>query len=193
MVLVFAAACSTSAPPERAVYLLRAQASPDLAPADPDAMVGLGHVVVAPYLDRAGLVVAVGENEVREAQNHIWAEPLDRGIQIYLVARISALVGRELNSGFSAEGSWRYRIDVKLDEFHGALDGNVKISGRWALVDRKERRTLAGARFTRNVPQQGEGYSGLVATQLALLDTFAGVIADALRDLPVSPPTDASR
>jgi uncharacterized lipoprotein YmbA len=187
-VALVAVACSTSAPPERAAYLLRAQASPDLAPADPDAMVGLTQVMIAPYLDRAGLVVAVGANQVREAQHHVWAEPLDRGIQTYLVARISALVGRELNTGFGAESTWRYRIDVKLDEFHGAVDGNVKIAGRWALVDRKERRALAGSRFTRSLPQHGKGYSGLVATQAALLDKLAQVIADALGDLPPSPP-----
>jgi len=189
---LLAAACSTTAPPERATYLLRAKESPDLAPADPDALVGLAPVIVAPYLDQAGLVVEVGEYQIREAQNHVWAEPLDRGIETYLVARISALLGRELNSGFAGEGAWRYRVDVKIEEFHGALDGNVKISGRWALVDRQERRALAGARVTRSMPQQGEGYPGLVATQAALLDNLAQAIADALRGLGVGAPSDAT-
>ena len=70
VLVLFTLAGCASAPPERSYYLLRAEVSNDLAAAPPDSAAGLGLVQVAAYLDRAGVVVEVGENQVREARFH---------------------------------------------------------------------------------------------------------------------------
>ena len=101
------AACAGRPPPERAYYLLRAEVPENLSPLDPDALVGVARVVLADYLDRAGVVVQVGENQVREARYHLWAEPLEKSVRMYLHARISTLVGRTLNSGIESQDLWR--------------------------------------------------------------------------------------
>lgn len=179
LALALLLASCASTPPERAYYLLRADV-PELAAADPASLVGIGRVSVAPYLDRAGIMVQVDENRVREARYHLWAEPLDDGIWYYLRDRISSELGRPLNTETDAD-SWRYRVDVSIEEFHGTLNGEAHLSARWSLRDVDSDEAIATRRFSQTMTQRRDGYPGLVDTQIALLDKLAQAIAQALR------------
>ena len=183
VLVLFTLAGCASAPPERSYYLLRAEVSNDLAAAPPDSAAGLGLVQVAAYLDRAGVVVEVGENQVREARFHLWAEPLDRGIRIYLSDRIAAQLGYRLETGPGSVGPIRYRIDVSVEEFHGSLDGETKLVARWSVRDLEDDSLTLSRRFSKKSRQSGDGYASLVQSQLALLDDFAIEIAQGLTDL----------
>ena len=183
LALVLGLAACASAPPERFYYLLRAQIDGDLAPADPKRLAGIGPVRIAPYLNQAGVMVQVEENRIREARYHLWAEPLDRSIRYYLEDRVASLLGRQLNPGPGATDSWRYRIDVSVEEFHGTMNGEVRLVARWSLVDLKRDSVLETQRFARKLDQMGDGYPGLVTTQIALLDELSAKLADALRQV----------
>ena len=87
-------ACGGSAP-ARTQYLLRSQATEGTVRVDTPARVGLGRVVVAPYLDQAGVVMETAPNEVTPARHHSWAEPLDEGALVFLRAEISAALGED--------------------------------------------------------------------------------------------------
>ena len=185
-ILVFAlclVGCAAGPLPERSYYLLRADPPQDLAPAPQEDAAGLGHVTIAAYLDRAGIVVQVGEHQVREARHHLWAEPLDRGVRSYLSDRIALRLGHALASESEDAGPVRYRIDVGLEQFHGSLNGETRLVARWSLRDLADDSLLQSQRFARTRPQSGDGYANLVKAQIALLDDLAEVIAEALRGI----------
>jgi uncharacterized lipoprotein YmbA len=173
------AACAT-APPERSYYLLRAEVPGDLAPAENGALLGVGTVSIAPYLDRSGVIVQVGDHRVREARYHLWAEPLDRGIRAYLSDRIAASLGRTLNNGPNGVDRWDYRLDVSIEEFHGTLNGEARLVAQWSLIDTARDKLVASQRLVRTKAQTVDGYSGLVEAHAALLDELATEIVTAL-------------
>ncbi len=181
LVLVLFLIGCVSTPTERSYYLLRAEVPGDLAPADPDALLGIGRSSIAQYLNRAGIVVQVGERQVREARYHLWAEPLDRGIRHYLSHRVSAVLGRSLNTGPGTEDTWRYRIDVSVEEFHGTLNGEARLVAYWSLRNPMNGAVIEAGYFRRTRRQTGDGYPALVDAQIALLDELAESIVQALR------------
>ena len=170
-----------STPTERSYYLLRAEVPADLAPADPDALLGIARPSIAQYLNRTGIVVQVGEHQVREARYHLWAEPLDRGIRYYLSHRVSALLGRSLNTGPGTEDTWRYRIDVSVEEFHGTLNGEARLVANWSLRNLMNGAVIEAQYLRRTRQQTGDGYPALVDAQIALLEELAESIVQALR------------
>ncbi len=175
------AACATAPPPEHSYYLLRAEVPADLASAEGSALLGIGTVSIAPYLDRSGIVVQVADHRVREARYHLWAEPLDRGIRTYLSDRVAALLGRALNNGSNRVDQWAYRLDVSIEEFHGTLNGEARLVAQWSLIDTAREKLIASQRLVRTKPQTVDGYPGLIEVQTALLDELATEIATALR------------
>ena len=162
LVLAFCLVGCASAPPEQAYYLLRVEPPPELRSADP-LPIGLGRISLPPYLDRAGLVVQTDEHSVREARYHLWAEPLDEGAWFYLRDRISSELGRALHPGPDLGNSVRYSVDIRINEFHGTLDGRARLVARWSVRDleqglrRRESTLLAGeASGGRRVSRSGE-------------------------------------
>ena len=76
--------CS-SPTPEPNLYLMRGEAVESSGRVDASARVGLGRLVVAPYLLASrGIVVEVAPGEVRAARQHQWAETLDAGLRWFL-------------------------------------------------------------------------------------------------------------
>ncbi len=173
--------CAGDPPPESAHYLLRAETPTGLAPVPADQAAGFGRVSVAPYLERPGLILATGDHQVREASFHLWAEPLSHGIRLYLRDRVASRLGRELDAGPGTERTWRFRIDVAVEELHGTLDGRVRAAARWSLSDRDASAVVASGRYVRTGSQAGSGYPAMVEAQERLLDGLADEIADALR------------
>ena len=184
LVLVLCLAGCASTPPEQAHYLLRVEPPPDLRAADP-LPVGLGRISIPPYLDRAGLVVQTDEHSVREARYHLWAEPPDVGAWFYLRDRISSELGRALHPGPNLGNSVRYRVDIRINEFHGTLDGQARLVARWSVRDLEQDSVVESQRFSQARRQAGDGYPGLVNTEIELLGELAGTIAQTLRTLEI--------
>ena len=186
LALGFALGCGGKVPPERAYYLLRG-APNEFSAVDGGLEIGLGNVRVAPYLDRAGLIVEVGANEVREARFHLWAEPLQRGIHYYLEDRIAAELGRQLAPAPAAKNGWLYRVDVRVREFHGDLEGEVRLVASFSLIGVESGEVLVEEQVSFAERRPIEGYPGLVQAQMSLLDRLAASIAAALRGASVLP------
>ena len=182
-VLAGAALAGCANPPERAYYLLRAEVPAALAAPDPARLVGVAPVAVADYLDRSGIVVQVEPNRVREARYHLWAEPLTASIRSYLHDRLAADLGRSLGGGPGTASTWRYRIDVGVEVFHGTLGGVARLVALWSLRDLAEDRVVETRRFSRTRRQTADGYAGLVEAQIALLDELSRDIVRALREV----------
>lgn len=177
--------CTTSgsAVEEPSFYLLRADARvPDEAQPAP-VSIGIGRVSIADYLAQAGIVVATGGDRVRPAHLHLWAEPLDSAIRLFLRDAISAEAGYLISADTARRRSWDYRLDIRIDEWHGSLAGDVRIRAAWIVIDMTNDHEVASHRFERSAMLTDDGYEALVTTQKRLLTGLAGAIAASLVDL----------
>ena len=182
LLVLWVAAC-VSAPPERTQYLLRydtAPAVPAASPASGKLKVGLGPVSVAAYLTQPGLALETAPNQLHSAQNHLWAEPLAKGLTLYLRAAIAARLGEEvgLQTG-SAPGSMQ-RVDVFVEQLHGTMSGNAVLVASFQIRSGEDAAPQE-FRFARSVPLESEGYDALVDAEMQLADQLAAAIAAALR------------
>jgi len=176
--LAIAALACANAPVERSHYLLRATHAPEGA-VESEAKVGLRRVEVADYLAQPGLVVQVGRDEVRAAKNHLWAEPLARGVRVYLRSALADALGEPVAVGRIAKEAGSVVIDVAIEEFHGRLDDGGATLVASYQISVQEQVTRYRYAATASLPE--DGYSGLVAAEKELLTEFAAAIADSVR------------
>jgi uncharacterized lipoprotein YmbA len=164
-------------------YLLRADVElpqgEQLAPLD----IGIARVGLAGYLGQAGVVLATDDGTVRAARQHIWAEPLDQAIRVYLRDAVSAELGYPISADTARRLSWDYRVDVRIDQLHGSLDGEVTLVALWSVMEANSQQELGNYRFESVQPQPETGYDSTVATQKLLLSDLAAEIAASLEQL----------
>ena len=98
-------ACAASTPATRE-YLLRDATTAVAAPAGA-AEVTLDSVRMAPYLDRAGIVVEVAPLQIVEARYERWAEPL--GLALRGLGRL------QYRTGFDPAAT-TYRVDLAREQ-----------------------------------------------------------------------------
>ncbi|MGI9330754.1 MAG: PqiC family protein [Gammaproteobacteria bacterium] len=171
-------ACSGgSKVPEPTYYLLRADSGLQSGAQTVPVSIGLGRVSIADYLAQDGIVVATGDGQIRPARQHLWAEPLDNSVRLYLRDAVATQLGQSISADMADRQSWQYRIDVRIDEWHGALTGEAQIVAEWTLLDVPAGKTLSKRRFTRSGALAADGYDALVAEQTQLLNALAADIA----------------
>jgi uncharacterized lipoprotein YmbA len=178
------AGCSGNSPkPDPHVYLLRAQRGLPDGRQEPPVEIGINRVSVASYLAQQGIVVATTGDQIHAGRQHLWAEPLDSAIRLFLQDAISAALGYPISADAARRPSWDYRVDVRIDEWHGALTGDVRIQASWAVFDGAKQQARAEYRFEQTAAMRSDGYDALVAVQKDLLTALADAIADSLRGL----------
>ena len=175
-------ACA-GAPPPRTHYLLRADAPDETVRVKASLPVALGQIAIAAYLDQPGLVVETEAHQVRPASYHHWAEPLDQGLRRLLRAEISNALGEEVSATTAPPGEWDYVVDVRIDQLHGTLSGDARLTGGWRLLPRNAEGEVAVYRFARSAPLPRKGYAGLVEAEIGLVRQLAVAIADSLREV----------
>ena len=181
LILTLVTAGCASSPPESKYFLLRTDIKTISPSAENAPAIGWGRVSVASYLDRAGIVVQVADNQVREAQYHLWAEPLNRGIWHYVGAQTSNELGYSLSVNEAQKSQWDSRVDLRVDEFHGTLDGRAHLVASWSVTDLKGQGKVKRYEFSQTQVQVSDGYASLVDAQIKLLDQLAKAIASSLR------------
>lgn len=185
LLLLFAVACA-SAPPPKAEYLLRYDTSFPSEPTPSEPRVGLRGVSVAAYLNQPGLVVENAESEMRRAQSHLWAEPLDEGMILFLRAATASMLGEEVGMVMRSVPQWEQTVDVFVEQFHGTMSGKaVLVASFWITPG-------VGAApsefyFARSLPLESEGYAGLVHAERLLVEELAAAIAEALAQAMSAP------
>ncbi len=167
-------ACA-SQPPSPTYYLLRPAADLDSAQLQPSTRYTLGEVSIAPYINQPGLLLETGEGRVRPAALHLWAEPIEAGIRTYLLQEISRLYGRDLLPG----GTGDQRINLRIDQLHGTLEGDARLVAYWWLDG--DDGAMGARRFARSQPLAANGYNALASAERDLLGQLAADIAAALQ------------
>lgn len=135
VVLLGLTACGSN-PVEDSYYSLVLAADDVTAPANSEGMTS--HLIVGPvqlpeYLERRGIALQIGANQIQTANHHLWAEPLEEAISKVLVRDIAALasgVTVDRDAGrWSDSGDCRLRIE--FDKFHATDRSRVVSSGRY--------------------------------------------------------------
>jgi uncharacterized lipoprotein YmbA len=174
--------CSTQMS-EPAYYLMRGEVPETNARMDGRIRVGIGRLLVAPYLlSSQGIVVEAAPGEVRAAHLHQWAEPLDAGLRWYLSAEIAKELGDQVGGGLTDHGNWDYTIDVYVARFHGTMSGDAVLDATYVIRAKAGSEEQREYRFSKSQPQSDEGYAALVAAEQSLIKELAASIAQALQE-----------
>ena len=180
--LLAVAGCA-SAPPPITSYLLRGDPVEGQGPINARIRVGLGRIVVAPYLlDSLGIMIETAPGEVRPASDHRWAEPLDAGLRWFMRQQIASELAFEVGGGLTDTQDWDYRIDVFVARMHATMDGNAILEAAFVVRSMKRGGELGEYRFSKSVPLPQEGYVGVVEAQRGLAKELAALIAGVLRE-----------
>jgi len=185
-VVVFVAllvACSSPAPAPSS-YLLRGEASEGSGSLDGSTRVGLGRLVVAPYLlSNQGIVVESAPGVVQAARQHRWAEPLDAGLRWFLRAEIAKGLGDDVGAGLISRQDWDYTIDIYIAQFHGTMSGTAILEATYLIRPTADSVEVREYAFSKSQPQSDEGYAALVAVEQRLAAELGASIAGSLREL----------
>jgi uncharacterized lipoprotein YmbA len=179
IVLLFTSGCSSSVPILQQ-YLLRTDAPVQYAAEQSGDVIGLGALVVAPYIDGLGLVLETRAGEVRAARDHRWAEPLRESLRTYMAREISQGAGQLVRANNSGEIDWQRRIDLHIDELHGTAAGEARLVAYWTIFDTDQRRVISGNGFIETKALATDGYAALVQAEKNLLSQLAVAIAATL-------------
>ncbi len=171
--------CSSSTPTLNQ-YLLRSDTSSQFAVEKQTNVIGLGAVVVAPYIDGLGLVLETDAGEVRPARDHQWAEPLRDSLRVFIAQEMSAKAGQIIRSNNSGERDWQRRIDLRIDQLHGAANGEARLVAYWVVIDTDERTVISENGFSETKALGADGYGALVVAEKALLKNLAIAMAATL-------------
>ncbi|MBW2315926.1 MAG: membrane integrity-associated transporter subunit PqiC [Deltaproteobacteria bacterium] len=172
-------ACGGTAP-ERTAYLLRAEQSERTASLAGSPRVGLSRVIVAPYLDQAGVVVEGAAREVQVARNHTWAEPLATGVRLLLRAELAQALGEDVGLDRHDQAHWQHDVKVFVEQLHGTMSGRAILVADVRIETRGEPGGVAEHRFVHSQPLAREGYAALVDAEAALVRELAQAIASAI-------------
>jgi uncharacterized lipoprotein YmbA len=178
LVLLGLTACGSN-PVDDNYYSLVLAADDVSAPAaneDAKAHLVVGPVELPEYLDRQGIAMQIGANQVQTANHHLWAEPLEEAISKVLVRDIASLA-----NGLTVDrdaGRWTdtsdCRLRIEFDKFHATDRARVVSSGRYWLssADSEVRQEFDVAETI-----SADGYAYAVAALRRSLDTLARQIA----------------
>lgn len=185
------AACATQ---PTTFYTLSTGSEPRTAPGAVEGQrIGLGPVVLPPYLDRPEIVTREGPNQVRLAEFHRWAEPLEpllvRTISGELYALLDAADVIPLPQRRDAPLDRVVEIDiVRLDADQA---GQVALDARWWVYDGGGEKLLQSGRS--QIAEAGApppDYDAIVAAMSRAVAAVSRDIATAIRgDAPVPEPS----
>ena len=181
IVLLGLTACG-STPVEDRYYSLVLAADDVTAPVrfdDATAHLIVGPVELPEYLDRRGIAMQIGANQIQTANHHYWAEPLDEAISKVLVRDIANLA-----NGLTVDrdaGRWTgtgdCRLRIEFDKFHATDRSRVVSSGRY-WISSSDPEVKQEFDVTERI--SADGHSSAVAALRRSLGTLAAQITESI-------------
>jgi uncharacterized lipoprotein YmbA len=192
VLLLLAAGCSSS--PQQANYYLlsNAAAESSVAAAQPSVTITLSRLTLASYLNQTALAFLQGSHQLVFANQHLWAERLQDGVQRVLVEDFNRLGAQRLVLADEPTSSRSdYQLQLQIDQFLPSDAGEVALSGQYWLL--QGGKLQARHSFDLRAPLQEDGYRHSVAVQRQLLGQLAAVLSGAVLQLAGDPDTAAQR
>ena len=147
-----------------------------------DAIIGIGPIKLADYLDQSKLVTRSGDNRLVKAEFDLWAGALKDNLINVLAENIGLLLPTERVYIYP----WRlsepmdYQIILDVVRFDGDLGKDAWLVARWSIVGGKDKELLAVNRSSIRVPVTGSGYDALVTAQSRALARLSHEIVEAI-------------
>ncbi|WP_187290966.1 membrane integrity-associated transporter subunit PqiC [Candidatus Arsenophonus nilaparvatae] len=107
-----------------------------------------------------GITYQTSDVNYVNANNHLWASPLEQQLMQNLVNQLSIMLPNRLVSAQPLENR-PDSLNVFLTAFHGRYDGKVIIQGNWIY---KSDKVIIKRDFSLLLDQDENGYSALVRT-----------------------------
>jgi uncharacterized lipoprotein YmbA len=145
------------------------------------ALVVVGPVDLAEYLDQPSLVMQQGGHTFHVAQYHVWAEDLSRALTRALVHDLDQQASPyrfEDRADQHSETAAR-QIRLRIDQFHPTDQNQVVLAGQYWIYQKKQ--LLARRSFALQGDLQENGYPHAVARMRQIVRQLAAQLADALR------------
>lgn len=190
LLLTGLAGCGTSQPTK--YYLLSTDTSETARAAVADELtIGVGPVILPPYLDRREIVTRTSSNELHVAINHQWGEALLENVSRVVREDLSRRLGTDRIVRLPLKRSLRkalvfdYQVTIAVDEFEKTPDGSVVLAARWGVLDSDRHELLLRRSEYSRIPA-AEGYAAQAAAQSAVLSRLTEEITTAILELEQS-------
>lgn len=125
-------------------------------------------IALSDYLQSSNIVLQVSDHELFFSANHLWAEPLQVGIEKVLVNRLS------ITQALSDEPA--LLLDVNIDYFHIVDRDAVILSGSY-VVENQAGDKLVRERFALRQALNNSGYEYAVSVMSSVLGILSQEIA----------------
>lgn len=161
LVLIIASLVACSSPPPVSYYqlsVLQPQSYSSAEQAESEYSLRLQPVMVANYLNGAGLVMQRSDVELIIANRHLWADALDQQMYRLLAEQLQArLPGVQLSAINAAPDM---QLQLNIDRFHAQDNGVTVISGYYTL---RIKNKLVTKTFSYQQPLREDGYPAMVS------------------------------
>ena len=145
------------------------------------AVIGIGPVVIPPYLDRPQMVTRVSAQELVADDFNQWAEPLKATIARVLGENMMPLIGGARIRLYPWTGSTDigYRITVNVFRFDADASGKVVLMAGWRIFGADPGHPVIERRTTIEERSAGSGIDDRVEAMSTALAGLAREIGDA--------------
>jgi hypothetical protein len=148
-----------------------------------NAVVGIGPVKVADYIDQSMLVTRTSDNQAVKAEFDRWVGSFKDNFINVLADNIGFLLPTENIYLFP----WRvsvpieYQVVVDIVRFDGRLGDAVWLEARWSILKGSEKKLVKTMRSSIREPVTGTDYAALVAAQSQAVAKLSQEIAVAIQ------------
>lgn len=160
-------ACVSTRPAPEAAYYLLANELPETSR---QADLAIGAIELADYLNSSSLLLELEDAQLIQARYHRWSEPLGSGIR--------RVLERQLGQHNEADQP-AHRVDLTLDRFHGTIEGEVFLEGRYRLYSKNSDKVANSGNFSFRSTLEEDGYPAMVRELASLLDRLAKQLSTA--------------
>jgi uncharacterized protein len=148
-----------------------------------NAVVGIGPVKLADYLDQSLLVTRTSGNQAVKAEFDRWAGSLKDNFMNVLADNLGVLLPTERIYLFP----WRvsvpidYQVVVDIVRCDGRLNDAAWLEARWSILGGSGKKLLKSNRSSISEPVSGGDYAALVAAQSRAVARLSQEIAEAIQ------------
>ena len=150
-----------------------------------NAVIGIGPVKLADYLDESLIVTRTSNNELAKAQFNRWAGSFKDNFINVLADDIGFLLSTDRIYLYP----WRrsvnidYQVTVDVVRCDGQLGGAAWLEARWSIFKGPEKKLLKTMRSSISEPVTGPDYASLVAAQSRAVAKLGQEITQAIREV----------
>lgn len=148
-----------------------------------DAIIGIGPIKLADYLDQTKLVTRTGDNRLVKAEFDLWAGSFKDNLANVLAENIGFLVPTERIYFYP----WRqsvpigYQIVLDVIRFDGELGKDAWLVARWSILTGQDKKLLAANRSSIREAVTDSDYAAVVAAQSRALARLSHEIVAAIQ------------